>query len=329
LESRPLIRLLGAILTGILTLSMVLGSMLLTQVDPMLMARRSTRVIQLPTTTLYPTLISSTPDTPQTPSVSRTPLLTPTPVLCIWPADWQPYIVQAGDTLALLASAARSSVYLLMQGNCLVNSGIQPGDVIYLPPLAFATPTQVVPRCGPPIWWILVVVQRGDTLYSLAQRHGTTVENIIWANCLQSDRIIAGQRIFLPPTVVVTPTFTPTRTGTPTLTPTPTPTVTGTPTVTATPTVTETPTDTPTPTVTPTEETVTPTPTITPTEETVTPTPTVTPTEETITPTPTPTVSGTPSPTPTETPILTPTSTPTLPPPTETPTPTSTSAPGR
>ncbi len=300
MESHPLIRLLGAIFTGIVVLGLVLGSMLLVRVDPMLVAQqRPTTVIQLPTTTLYPTRTPSPPGTPQTPDASPTPTYTPPP--CLWPADWRPYTVEVGDTLALLASAARSSVYLLMQGNCLASSDIQPGDVIYLPPLAFATPTPAAPRCGPPTWWRLVEVQHGDTLYSLALRYGTTVEAIMWANCLPSDKIIAGQRIFLPPTIVVTPTFT--RTPSPTFTPTetamPTPIVTGTPTVTPTPTETHTPTA----------------------------MPTVTPTEETITPTPTPTVSETPSPTPTETPTPSPpTDTPTSSPtPTPMPTPTPTS----
>lgn len=319
MEGRPLIRLLGAILTGIFILGMVLGSVLLVQVDPMLIAQqRPTSVIQLPTTTLYPTLRPTTTGTPPTPGPSPIPTDTPTPVPCVRPADWLPYTVEVGDTLALLATAARSSVYLLMRENCLTSSDIQPGDVIYLPPLAFATPTAVPPRCGPPSWWKLVVVQPGDTLYSLARRYGTTVEDIRWANCLVGDKIVAGQRIFLPPTMVIpptstytpSPTFTPTGTATPTPTLTPTPTVTGTPTATPTPTVTETPTATVTPTLTVTP-TVTASPTVTPTEETITPTPT---------PTLTPTVSETPSPTPTETPTATPI--PTLPIPSETPTPT-------
>lgn len=325
MESRPLTRLLGSIFTGILTLGLVLGSVLLTQVDPMLVAQRSTSVVQIPTTTLYPTLTPTAVASPL-PGVSPTPTYTPTP--CAWPVDWQPYIVQVGDTLASLALAARSSVYLLMQGNCLVNSAIQPGDVIYLPPEAFATPTPAPRHCAPPMWWILVTVQRGDTLYSLAQRYGTTVEAIQRANCLTDDKILVGQRIFLPPTVVrptftptPSPTFTPTGTGTPTptLTPTftPTPTVTGTPSETPTPTLTETP-------------TVTATPTVTPTEETLTPTPTPTPTES-VTPSP-PTETFTPTPTPTETPVVTPTATPTPLPPTATftptPTPTETPAPG-
>ena len=329
MEGRPLIRLLGAILTGIFILGMVLGSVLLVQVDPMLIAQqRPTSIIQLPTTTLYPTLqpttSSASPTPGPSPTSTDTPTLTPTPTPCVRPAGWLPYTVEVGDTLALLATAARSSVYLLMQGNCLTSSDIQPGDVIYLPAVAFATPTPVPPRCGPPSWWKLVVVQPGDNLFRLALRYGTTVEEIRWANCLTSDKIVAGQKIFLPPTMVVpptatrtpSPTFTPTGTATPTPTSSPTSTVTGTPTATATPTptMTETPTATASPTLTPTP-TVTASATVTPTEVTVTVTPTLTPTaSETPSPTltETPTVTPTPTlPTPSETPTLTPTPTPT------------------
>jgi len=319
LESRPVSRFLGALITGVVSLAMVLGSVLLSQVDPMLMVQRPTRVVQLPTTTLYPTLAPLTPGAPQTPLYSPTPQDTATP--CPYPTGWRPYEAQAGDTLSLLANAAGSSVVALMQANCLTTADIRPGDVIYLPPLAFATPTAVVYRCGPPPTWRIVYVQRGDTLYNLATRYGTTVEVIRRANCLVSDTIYIGQALYLPPVVPVLPTATrwptPSPTPSPTLSPTPTPTaeITETPTATPTEPVTLTPTETATPTPT---EPATPTPTepVTPTPtEPVTPTVTATPSE----PTPTATLSApteTPTPTetavsPTETPMPSPTSTPT------------------
>jgi len=340
-ESRSLPRLIGAMLTGILTLGMVLGSVLLAQVDPMLVAQRPTRVVTFPTTTLYPTLPPSTPDTPQTPGVPHTPTPTQTVAPCVWPVGWRPYTVQAGDTLNLLASAANSTPYLLRQANCLDTGDIKPGDVVYLPPIAFMTPTPVTIRCGPPRTWRVVYVQRGENLFRLAIRYGTTVEAIRRANCLVDDKIYVGQALYLPPTVIVPPTvtrtplptFTPTGTATPTPTLTATPTVTETPTVTPTPVVTETPTVTPTPIV-----TATPTPTMTPPGEPITPT--LTPTTPV---TPTPTASVTLPPTPTETPPVTPTPSvtptpqptpaptatpaPTLPPPTDIPSPTPTPTP--
>ncbi|MFN2283445.1 MAG: hypothetical protein ACK2UQ_03425, partial [Anaerolineae bacterium] len=94
MEGRPLIRLLGAILTGIFILGMVLGSVLLVQVDPMLIAQqRPTSIIQLPTTTLYPTLQPTTSSASPTPGPSPTSTDTPTPTPCVRPAGWLPYTV--------------------------------------------------------------------------------------------------------------------------------------------------------------------------------------------------------------------------------------------
>ncbi len=335
MESRSLPRFLGAIIAGTFTLIMVMGSVFLTQVDATLMVQRPTRVAQqLPTTTLYPTLTPFTPGALETPVYSPTPGPTPTP--CIYPSDWLPYEVQVGETLAQFVGVANSSIAALMAANCLDSAEIYPGDVIYLPPIAFTTPTPVIAyRCGPPpMWRFVYYVRRGDTLYSLATRYGTTVEAIIRANCLVSNQIYLGQALYLPPVIPAPPVFTrtplPSPTFWPTLTPTPTPEITDTPT--PTPEITDTPTPTPeitdTPTPTP-EITDTPTPEVT---DTPTPTPSITPSvepTEPVTPTDTPSPTETPTETPPDTPIPTPTNTPMaeIPTPTEPPAPSPTPTP--
>ena len=138
-----------------------------------------------------------------------------------------------------------------------------------------ATPTATATStpCGPPWNWLIYVVRRGDTLFSIGQATGASVAQLKLANCLVGDRIDAGQNLFVPRLPLPTPTYTateitrivsdeptPTNTpptpigkkplveeATPTDTPTPTPSVTPIPT----PSVTPTPTDTPTPTNTP------------------------------------------------------------------------------
>ncbi len=310
MESRSLLRLLGALVTGVFIFALVMGSVFLTQVDTTLMVQRPTYSVPMPTTTLYPTFSPLTSAVPQTPAHSPSPTSTP----CPYPQGWQPYEVQVGETLALLVQAARTSIAALMKANCLVVAELHPGDIIYLPPDAFVTPTPVMPRCGPPPTWRIVYVQRGDTLYNLASRYATTVEAIRQANCLVDERIYIGQALYLPPVVVVPPTATrtpwPSPTPSPTLTPTPE--ITATPPLTPTETLSPTPpmTDTPIPTITDTPiPTVTPTPTLEPTEPIpVTATPTVTPLPPTDTPTPPATEVPTPLP-PTETPA--PSSTPT------------------
>jgi len=100
--------------------------------------------------------------------------------------------------------------------------------------VAVATPR---PTCvSIPSDWVPYVVRTGDTLYDLAARRATTVDLIIYHNCLPPDYILqTGDLLYLPPE------FTPTPLPPPTATPRPSPTPTYTPLPTSTPTLTPTP----------------------------------------------------------------------------------------
>ena len=218
----------------------------------------------------------------------------------IIPAGWTAYTVRFGDTLNLLSLHSSASVLDIMEVNCLSDTTIYWGTRLYLPPVRHP----VVCERQPPSLWTRYLVQRGDTLYSLATAHGVTVTQVSSANCLPNTRIQAGQQIFLPP-LPMTATPPPTQPPPPPPTHTPAP-----PTATATaapmPTATATtapPTSTPTATVAP----PTDTPTATAVPPTDTPTPTAAPPTDTPTFTPEP-----PTPTPiVEPPTATPTSEPT------------------
>lgn len=111
--------------------------------------------------------------------------------------------------------------------------------------------TQAVPTsCGPPVGWVIYMVQPGDTLFAIASQTGSSVDALIRANCLTSDRINAGQGLYVPRLPIPTPTFTftPQPSDTPVVVDSPTPTLTTTPTPlpTATDTAVPVPTDTPT-----------------------------------------------------------------------------------
>jgi LysM repeat protein len=139
--------------------------------------------------------------------------------------------------------------------------------------------------CIKKFYWSDYLVQPGDTLYSLANATGSSVEELMLANCLPDNRIYYGQILYVPhsPVKIITATSSATATdpGTATLTMTATATSTGTPTNLPTATSTSTPTYTPTATLTHTATntaTATSTDTLTPTLiYTGTPTPTNTP----------------------------------------------------
>ena len=60
---------------------------------------------------------------------------------------------------------------------------------------SLATPQPANTRASQPITY---VVEPGNTLYSLAQQFGTTVEALMIANGLKSDDIYSGQQLIIP-----------------------------------------------------------------------------------------------------------------------------------
>lgn len=279
----------------------------------------------LPTATATPLPPTSTPSPVGLPSATAVPVLARCGDV---PPGWIGYTVQPGDSYFYLSAHSGATLNEIVQANCLDPNILISGIQIYLP----ARPPVRI-SCGPPTSWVRYTVLRGDTLFSLAMRHGTTVYAIMQANCLSSSYLLAERQIYLPllaatatplptstPTPLPTstpiplpsatpsqtPTATPSATPTstpggpfpPTWTPSPTPTPSDTPSATVppspTPTATTGPTNTPTP-------SPSPSPSLTPTPSTPTPSPTVSPTPPpsmTPTATPSPTISPTPSPSP-------------------------------
>jgi len=334
------VRLLMVVLVGCFVLAAVVGSFWLAQADALMTAQVTGPRWSLPTPTLYPTepppavvIAKPTPvpagGKPTAVPAAQTVLPTATPEsVCEIRSGWVAYVVRVGDTWESLAKRSQTNAQDLLRGNCLSTAlDLRDVPLLYLPSVAsvMLTPTVVVMPCRrPPAGWQTIIVARGDTLWALSQRYGTTPGVLMEYNCLPNDSIQAGSRLRVPPTQVKPPTPLPTPTWLPTLTATPTPTSLPTATPTLIPTATPLPSPTPTITPTPTE-----TPVLVPTWTPVPwPWPTAGPTETAVptatapvgTPTGT-TVPGTATPVPTTTPAATPTTVPTTSPPTATATP--------
>jgi LysM repeat protein len=97
------------------------------------------------------------------------------------------YVVQPGDTLFSIAQRFGTTVEALRAANGLTSNMITIGQILFI---------VAAPSLSPGI--IEHIVAPDDTLYSLAQRYGATVEAIMRVNGLTSPSIIVGQRLLIP-----------------------------------------------------------------------------------------------------------------------------------
>ncbi len=111
------------------------------------------------------------------------------------------YTVRAGDTLFLISLRFRTTVAALRAANGIVGDRIYAGQRLIIPnfsPVAPAPATPAAPTPAPAPGGQTYRVQRGDTLYTLALRFGTTVTALQAANNLVGSRILAGQVLIIP-----------------------------------------------------------------------------------------------------------------------------------
>jgi LysM repeat protein len=137
------------------------------------------------------------------------------------PEDECTYEVEAGDTVYRIALSFDTSVDAMREANPDLtgdNPVIHPGDVLRIPDCepgvegdenAFgitAIPSQVAPIIAPvgqtttPVAiGNIYAVQRGDTLFTIAQRFGVTMASIVEANGLDNpDSLSIGQELVIP-----------------------------------------------------------------------------------------------------------------------------------
>jgi LysM repeat protein len=136
-----------------------------------------------------------------TPTGTPPPTAAVSPTACLPPEGWFDYQVQSGDTLSTLAVRCNTTAGELQRANCLPTDLIQAGQRLYLP-CSLPTPTP----CVPPAGWYAYTVQAGETLYGIAARYGLAAGDLQRANCLPSDLIQAGQRLYVPYYIEPSPT---------------------------------------------------------------------------------------------------------------------------
>lgn len=156
------------------------------------------------TASVAPTLTFENPNMTVTASASATnTTLPPSPVSCQPPAGWMPITIQPNDTIDGLAARYRVSKDLLKSANCLVSESLLTGTIFYVPP----APTSTVMACIPGAvnWMKSYMVRPGDTLYSIATNHYTSVSTLRFVNCRVGDQIFVGEILWVPMVATRTP----------------------------------------------------------------------------------------------------------------------------
>jgi LysM repeat protein len=111
------------------------------------------------------------------------------------------YTVQAGDTLGKIAVRYGTTVTALLQLNGLTNPDVLAiGQKLKVPGTSGAAPASVsTPKPATGGQGRTYVVQKGDTLLSIARRYGLTVKQLQAANNITNpDKIFPGQTLVIP-----------------------------------------------------------------------------------------------------------------------------------
>ena len=197
----------GGVIVAIVSVILVIGGIFLSLAETLPPPSTPT---QIPPTfpQSFPTPTATTIGFPatDTPTASALPTTTATataplaiaasPTLCAPPPGWIRITTSSGDTVYELAQRYKTTAESLNAANCLTSAELPAGLALYVPPV----PTVTVVPCGPPFGWVRnYVVQRGDTLFSIALSYNITYPQLQRGNCMGSSTIIyAGQRLWVP-----------------------------------------------------------------------------------------------------------------------------------
>lgn len=106
------------------------------------------------------------------------------------------YVVQKGDTLYSIANKLGTTVLELKKENNLTSNTLQIGEVLRIPTKEIYEEEEDV-----------YIVQKGDTLYSIAMANNTTVDELKKANNLTSNILSTGQLLKIPSALLPESTY--------------------------------------------------------------------------------------------------------------------------
>ena len=108
------------------------------------------------------------------------------------PAGSIPYTIRQGDTLYSIAKRYKTTVERLEE----VNSGIDPLNLQIGSQICIPLPLQEYPNCRTTNYY---VVQKDDTLYSIAQYFGVTENQLLYSNMgIEAENIYEGMFLCIP-----------------------------------------------------------------------------------------------------------------------------------
>ena len=122
------------------------------------------------------------------------------------------YTVKQGDTLYSIANANNITIATLQKDNALTSNVVKPGQIlkIRLPEGSTITVEECFgPDYTPPINTtptITYKVVKGDSLYKIANKYNTSIEQIKKINNLTSNNLSIGQILKIPDTTSSNPT---------------------------------------------------------------------------------------------------------------------------
>jgi LysM repeat protein len=201
----------GGVIVAIISVVLVIGGIFLSLAETLPPPATPTQIPPtFPQSFPTPTSTPATAAQPETATQTQLPTVTASLALalgsatsCTPPSGWTLVTTGAGDTVYALAQRYKTTAENLNAANCLTSAELPAGMALYVPPV----PTVTVIPCGPPFGWVRnYVVQRGDTLFSIALAYNITYPQLQRGNCMgSSTTIYAGQRLWVPNVPTRTP----------------------------------------------------------------------------------------------------------------------------